>query len=171
MQNILGPWLVSLRQYTLMCLFLSSPERLPYHPYCIPMTVFAYFAVGVALVDEQRSYGAIGAQILVELVLLGIVTYAALHLKRLLPRLQQTLSALIGINLVITVVTIPVYRAISNQQDPIDAALFYATIAILVWNLAVLSMIFKRALEIPTQMSVILSFTYFMLYLAFSSLI
>ncbi len=165
----MSPWLASLRQYILMCLFLSGPERLPYHPYCVPLTILAYFAVGVALTDEQRGYASIGAQILLELALLGGAAYVGLRWKNMLQRMQQTLSALIGINLVITVVTIPIYSAIPNQQDQVDAPLLYATVAILVWNLAVLSLIFKRALVISTQLSAMISFTYFMLYLALSS--
>ena len=43
MQDILGQWLTSLRHYFYMCLFLSSPERLPYSPQALLLTGFAYF--------------------------------------------------------------------------------------------------------------------------------
>jgi hypothetical protein len=33
-----------------------------------------------------------------------------------------------------------------------------------VWNLAVLSLIFKRSFEIPIQLSAMLSFCYFLIY-------
>ena len=42
MQNLLGPWLVSLRHYVYLCLLLSSPARLPYHPQAIVFNIFSY---------------------------------------------------------------------------------------------------------------------------------
>ena len=90
MQNILGLWFASLKQYLWMCLLLSSPERLPYHPYPIFLTVLSYFLVGLLLVDEQRSYAVICAQILLEMGLLGLIAYLGQRIKNSLPRLLQT---------------------------------------------------------------------------------
>ena len=53
MQNIIGQWLLSLKHYVLMCLLLSSPERLPYSAYSIALTVFSYLLIGMLLVDED----------------------------------------------------------------------------------------------------------------------
>jgi hypothetical protein len=164
MQNILGQWLASLKHYLLMCLLLSSPERLPYNPFCIALTAFVYLLLGLLLVDEQRSYAAVCAQITLELGMLGLITWVGLKWKDSMSRFLQTFSALLGINVVITAVTIPVYRATSSFDDSIENVLIYVTLVILVWNLAVLSLIFKRAFEISTHLSAMISFNYFVLY-------
>ncbi|MDH3217888.1 MAG: hypothetical protein OEN02_09280 [Gammaproteobacteria bacterium] len=164
MQNIVGHWLLSLKQYLLMSLLLSSPAKLPYNTYCVLLTVFAYFALGLLLVDEQRGYGLVCAQIILELGMLALIAYLGLRWKNNLPRFQQTFSALAGINLVITAITIPVYRATTGNQDSMENLIVYATLIILMWNLAVLSLIFKRAFEIPTQLSAMISFGYFVVY-------
>jgi hypothetical protein len=164
MQTTIGQWLYSLRHYLLMCLLMSSPDRLPYNRNCIALTVFAYFLIGLLLVEEQRSYAMVCLQITLELVMLGLIAYLGLRWKDRLSRWLQTFSALVGINLVITAATIPVYRAITDNQANQESLLLYATLIILLWNLAVLSLIFKRALEISTHLSAMISFNYFVVY-------
>jgi hypothetical protein len=164
MQNIIGQWLLSLKHYILMCLLLSSPERLPYSPHSIVLTVFSYLLIGLLLVDEQRSYAIVCAQIILELGMLGLIAYVGLRWKKSLARFQQTFSALLGINMIITAVTIPVYRSLVSHTDSMENLLIYVTLVILIWNLAVLSLIFKRCFEISTHLSAIISFNYFVVY-------
>lgn len=164
MQNIIGQWLASLKHYILMCLLLSSPERLPYNLYCVVLTAISYFLIGLLLVDEQRSYSVVCAQILLELGMLGLIAYWGLRWKKVLERFLQTFSALLGVNMIITAVTIPVYRAVTQNGTDVDSLLIYVTLAILIWNLAVLSLIFKRAFTISTHLSAMISFNYFVLY-------
>lgn len=164
MQNIIGQWLASLKHYVLMCLLLSSPERLPYNLYCVALSAISYFLIGLLLVDEQRSYSLVCAQILLELGMLGLIAYWGLRWKKSLERFLQTFSALLGVNMIITAVTIPVYRSVTQNGTDVDNLLIYVTLVILIWNLAVLSLIFKRAFTISTHLSAMISFNYFVLY-------
>lgn len=164
MQNIIGHWLQSLKHYLLMCVLLSSPARLPYNPYPIVLTGLVYFMLGLLLVDEQRGYALVCAQILLELGMLGLIAYIGLLLKQSLQRFQQTFSALLGINVVITAVTIPTYNFVAANGSVNNNLLLYVTVAILVWNLAVLSLIFKRAFEVSTHVSAVISFCYFVVF-------
>jgi hypothetical protein len=164
MQNILGQWLYSLKHYILMCLFLSSPERLPYSPYSLLLTSFAYFTLGLFLVDVERSYFTVCLQILIELVMLGLIAYLMLRWKQSLVRLQQTCAALLGITVAFTLITIPIYRIATADGMAESSFLSYAILAIQIWNLAVLSLIFKRSFDISTQLSAMLSFSYFVTY-------
>lgn len=164
MQNIIGQWLFSLKHYLLMCVLLSSPERLPYNPYPIALTGLAYFLLGLMLVDEQRSYPLVCAQILLELGMLGLIAWFGLMLKKAPQRFLQTFAALLGINVIITAVTIPAYRFVAANGSVDNNLLLYVTVVILVWNLAVLSLIFKRAFEVSTHLSAMISFCYFVTY-------
>ena len=151
-----------------MCLFLSSPDRLPANPYCILLSLFAYMLLGLFLVEPERTYLTISAEILLELAMLGMITYLGLRMKKTLPRFQQTLSALIGINLIITAVSLPAYHyAVSFAADSGRAVslLFSVRLLIAIWYLAVLSLIFKRAFAISTQLSAVISFVFFFNYL------
>ena len=160
-------WLESLKHYVLMCLFVSGPDRLPTGLHNILISLFCYFIIGLSLVDEQRSYATIALQITLELILLTIVIYTALRWKNLLPRLIQSFSAMLGINIVISVVSIPVYRALAEDQaldGEINRTVLNATLLIVFWNLSVMSLILKRALNINTVLAAMISFNYFMIY-------
>ncbi len=162
MQNIIGQWLYSLKQYLLMCLLLSSPERLPYSPYPLLLTGFAYFLLGLLLVDPERGYAVICAQILLEMAMLGLISYLGLRWKESLSRWLQTFTALLGINVIITAATIPVYYLGINNEDSNYGLLLDI---VQIWNIAVLSLIFKRAFEISIRLSAVISFAYFIVYL------
>lgn len=161
MQNILGQWLLSLKQYVSMCLFLSSPERLPCNPYCTALTIFAYFLLLPGLVDEERGFAALSAHLILELGLLALFVFASLSWKKSVPRFQQTFSALVGINMVMTLIAIPLYRIETGYESQLQNPLFYL---LLIWNLAAMSLVFKRALEIPTHLSAMIAFNYYVFY-------
>ena len=164
MQNIIGEWLLSLKHYLFMCFLLSSPDRLPYNPFPVILTGLSYFAIGLLLVDAQRSYLLVCAQILLEQGMLGLIAYVGLLWKQSLQRFLQTFSALLGTNVIITAATIPAYRLVVDNGSTDNNMLLYITVVILVWNLAVLSLIFKRAFEVSTHISAMISFAYFVIF-------
>jgi hypothetical protein len=160
-------WLVSVKQYVLMCLLLSGPDRLVVNLHNIMLSLFCYCLIGFALVDEQRSYLTIIMQIALELMLLTLVSYTGLRSKNLLSRLPQTFSALLGVNIIISVISIPVYMLLvqdfNAQGEPSSTALNF-TWLIIFWNLAVMSQIFKQAFNINTLLAALISFSYFLVY-------
>jgi hypothetical protein len=79
----------------------------------------------------------------------------------------QTLSALIGTNLIMTSISLPIYALVigkSGSSESFTPFEVYLSIALIFWNLAVLSLIFKRAFGISTLVSAMISFNYFLLY-------
>ena len=161
MQNILGLWLLSLRQYVSLSLFLSSPSRLPYSLHCTALTLLAYYLLCLALVDEERGYAELSAQLTLELGLLALVVYIGLRWRERLSRFLQSFTALAGINLLITLVSIVVYHFASGEENLLQNPVFYL---LLIWNLAVISLIFKRAFEISTFVSAMIAFNYYVFY-------
>jgi len=161
MQNITGYWLASLRHYCLMCLLLSSPERLPYNPYAFAVTVIAYFGLGIFFVNENFGYAVVAARILLEMAMLAAIVRIGLAVKNFANRFPQTFSALVGINLVMTLVAIPLQKLFFANADANSAAINFVFILFLVWNLAAISLVFKRAFEISIPLSAMISFGYF----------
>ena len=161
MQNIIGQWLSSLKQYVAMSLFLSSPERLPCNPYCTTLTIFCYYLLCLGLVDETRSFTELSAHLTLEMGLLALFVYAGLRWKGSMARFQQTFSALVGINMLITLASILVYRIDTGHENMLENPLFYL---LLIWNLAAMSLVFKRAFEISTHLSAMIAFNYYVLY-------
>jgi hypothetical protein len=162
-------WLVSLKHYVLMCFFRSGPDNLPAGIHSILFSLFAYCLIGFSLVDEQHSYAAIIQQIAIELGLLSGFIYVGLKWKNLLFRLPQAFSALLGINMIISIVGILVYHALidaygSASEGDLDRNVLNAELLIVFWNLSVMSMVLKQVLDINTLLAAMISFNYFMVY-------
>ena len=160
-------WLISLKHYVLMCLFVSGPDRLPGSIYSILLSLFCYFLIGLSLVNEQRNYSTIAIQITLELMLLALVIYIGLKWKNTLSRLGQSFSALLGVNMVISAASIPIVGALTegfSSEEGISRSAVNVTLLIVFWNLSVMSLILKRALSINTVLAAMISFNYFMVY-------
>ena len=59
---------------------------------------------------------------------------------------------------------IPLYRSASTDGVIESSSLTYLILGIQFWNLAVMSLIFKRAFAISTQLSAIIAFGYYIVY-------
>ncbi len=166
MSQLLNLWIYSLKHYGLMCLFRSSPSNLPVYPQVIALSLVAYVAVGYILLGQHRSLASIVIQIFIEVMILLTVTQVALMLIQRRERLFQTMSALIGVNLIISLVTVPVFQLLpaTVEGGPVDPIALQINIMLLIWNLAVISLIFKRAFDIRTMSAGFLAFSYFLVY-------
>ena len=166
MSHVFKLWLVCLLHYLKMCLFQSSPSNLPFNPRTIVLTLLAYILVGYTLLASERTLLSICAQIFVEVAILYAISYVALKAVKKPERLIQTLSALIGVNLIVSLVSIPVFHLLATPTpDQLPGSLpLQINVILLVWNLAIISLIFKRAFQINTLLAGFTAFNYFLVY-------
>lgn len=167
MTQLLGQWLYCVKHFVYMSVFASSPDRLPYRLDCLVLTLVCYCLLGLALVDEELGYGMILMQIVLEVGLLALVCYIGLTWGKKMGRFMQTLTALVGANLVISAVSIPIANWLTADipgDSSIDSTLLYVTMIMVFWNLSVMSQILKRSFEINTVMSAMIAFNYFLIY-------
>ncbi len=166
MKYLFYQWLISLRHYLRMCLFLSSPASLPYSPASIIFSLFAYILVGERLLGEMNSLPVIIAQIMTEVLILFAISFFVLRLTKKPERILQTLSALIGVSLIVSLTSLLLLSLLPESQDPEQASSLVIQVSalLLIWNLAVISLIFKRAFEIHTMLAAFIAFNYFIFY-------
>lgn len=165
MSHVLKLWLVCLKHYLKMSVFLSSPSNLPFNPRTILLTLLAYVLVGYALLGNERTLLSIFGQIMIEVGILYAISSVVLKLVKKPERLIQTMSALIGINLIVSLVSIPLFYLLSSPSpDQVNPMAFQINIILLLWNLAIISLIFKRSFQINTLLAGFLAFNYFLLY-------
>lgn len=92
-------------------------------------------------------------------------TYLALVLREKPGRFLQTATALIGIDLVISLVALPLTLTLVSQAAPDgsvspEPALGVALLAVLAWNVAVVANIFRHALDQRWPAGVIVALAY-----------
>lgn len=166
MRGLLSKWPNCLKHYGQMSLFTSSPSNLPYSPECIYLTLLVYIGVGELLLGDERSLSSILVQVAVEIFLLFLISLIILKFINKPQRLFQTMSALIGVNLIVSIVSLPVAYLLPevSSGDRVDPIVLQVNLLLLLWNLAIISLIFKRAFEIRTIIAGFIAFNYFLLY-------
>jgi len=166
MSALLQQWLHCLKLYVQISLFVASPSQLPYSLACLVITLLAYVITGGILLREQRSLISIIVQITLEILILTAVSFIVLKFINKTGRLLQTLTALTGVNLVVSLVSIPIQLMLPEAQaeDQVNPVTLQLNLILLLWNLAVISLIFKRSFEINTVAAGFIAFNYFLLY-------
>ena len=166
MNSILSVWFSSLKHYLQMSVFSSSPAKLPFSQASLILTLIAYITVGEFLLGEERALLSIILQIGIEILILLSITFIALKLTNKPERLLQTISALIGVSLIISLTSLLIMSALpeSGNAEEINPLILKVNLILLFWNLAVISLIFKRAFEIRTITAGFIAFNYFVFY-------
>jgi len=166
MVSIFSQWLICLKIFVQMTLFSASPARLPYSLPCLLLTLLAYVIAGEILLGDQRSFPSILVQIALEFLILYAISYITLKFNGRLERLLQTMTALSGVSLIISLVSIPLVFVLpeSPGENEIHPVTLQINLLLLFWNLAVISLIFKRAFGINTLAAGFIAFNYFLLY-------
>jgi len=158
--------------YVRLCFFLASPEQLPANALCAIKAFIIYSAINIILLDIDSSAVAVIAKIIFEISLLAFIVYLGLKLTKQPERFLQTLSSLIGVGMVISIVSTPFYLFIvpefKNTQE-ISQSVINITLVLLIWNLSVISFIFKRSFGISTLNAALISFSYLLLFQTFIS--
>ena len=149
-----------------MSLFLSSPAKLPYSPASLLLTLITYIIVGEMLLGGDRTLISIIIQISFEVLILFCISFIALKITRKPQRLLQTVSALIGVSLVISIVSLLIMSALPDTGDAeqINPLVLKINLILLLWNLSVLSLIFKRSFDIRTITAGFIALIYFVFY-------
>lgn len=166
MKSQLIEWLYCLKLYLRTCLFIASPSDLPHSLSSVVLSLFAYAVVGYILLGDQYSVIAILGHIGAELLILFAFSFVVLRFQNRQSRLLQTMSALIGSSLIISLVSIPLMWVLPQPAAPgqIEPITLQVNLLLLFWSLAVISLIFKRAFELSTIAAGFLAFNYFLLY-------
>ncbi len=164
--HLLRLWLYCWAQFPGLALFLRSPAQLPWNPALLIPSLAAYLLVGQWILGDARPFSDILLQIGIETGLLAAISAIALRLQGHGERFVQTLHALIGVNLIISLLGYPLVELLpepAGNERP-GTLVFQFSLLLLVWNLAAISLIFRRAFEISTLFAAFLSFGYFLVY-------
>ncbi len=165
MNHTLKLWLACLHQYLWLSLFRSTPASLPPNPGTLGLTLGAYLLVALVLLADVRSIPSIMMQVGIEACILCLATYFILKYLDKTERLVQTMSALLGVNLVIAFFSIPVFKMLPpSTADEISPITLNISLLVLFWNLAAISLVFKRAFEINTLAAGFIAINYFLVY-------
>ena len=152
-----------LRQLLELCLLRIGPEDLPGDAR-LPWVLAAGYVLSSGLMFMAEDGFVIGmAQAAVDAALLAGFVFGALKMREHSERFNQTYAAMVGISVVISLLSWPVFSAVptelgSNELHPAQIGL----LVLLMWSLIAQGQVLRRALETSAGMGLLLVFVYFM---------
>ncbi len=155
------------RLYFRLSFFSASPEQLPCSIGCIIKAIALYCLVNLFLLNARSASSDVLIQVFIELGVLALFTIIGLKIIRKPERFIQTFSALVGIAMVISLISAPIYLILVPDflsSSEINQTVINITVLLLIWNLAAISHILKRSFEISTLMSAVIAFNYLIVF-------
>ena len=152
-----------LRQILGLCLLRVGPEDLPANTRLLTGLLLAYLLSGGLMFMQEDGWLVGVAQAALDAALLAGFVWLALKVREHPARFTQTYMALIGISLVFTLISWPIFNALpqefGTQWSPAQIALLLA----LLWSLVAQGQVLRRALEVGAGVGLALAFSYFLL--------
>lgn len=167
-----------IRRLWALCLLRAGPQDMPVQPQLATQLVIALILLQVGASLMLGADDALFARMLLSVFLLLAPAWWLLGLKRTPERLPQTLTALAGTSLLISLIMLPLSLLVfgmpppTAETPPSSAQMFAAlvTFGLLAWKLSIDTHIWRNALEIPRALAMALALLLFLGEIALNQL-
>ena len=133
--------------------FRAGPQDLPASLRLLMIVVIADILVSLASLTRVLSGGQAFLVVVFSIGLGMLFAYLVLYLRGVSARFRQTAIALFGTDVIISLVALPLSLALSRHIGPdgganeVPAALAFGLMAVVIWNISVVTRIFREALD------------------------
>ncbi len=152
-----------------------GPQDIPASRFLFIFTLIGYVLMSL-LHLELRAVDSWQENLLLsvlDIVLLLLLFYVLLAVFRRSSRYLQTITALLGVNLLVTALQLPLYvwRHLIDAGPDVMTLPDMALLVLLVWFLAIVAHVMRHALEIPYAGAAVISIMYFVLFQTLAGLL
>jgi hypothetical protein len=167
-----------IRQLWALCLLRAGPQDMPAQPQLATQLIVALVLLQVGASLMLGADDALAARMLLSVFLLVAPVWWLLGLKRTPERLPQTLTALAGTSLLISLIMLPLSMLVlgmpppTAETPPTGAQMFAAlvTFGLLAWKLSIDTHIWRNALDIHRGLAMVLALVLFVGEIALNQL-
>ncbi len=158
-----------------ICKFKRRPQDIPQSTNLMSLSVFVYLLIATLLLVLTETPGHSFLSALVEIFILLLFTVGLLALSGKTGRWIQTITAMSGTGVVLSLIAFPVYLLMSMlgtasaDANPIYTVAVMVLAALALWNIAVMAHILKEALEVGMFTGVMLAISYIWIILTVSA--
>lgn len=147
-----------------LCLFRIGPQHLPTSALLRNLVLAAFLATGLLLSRAaQQSWPQAIATTLLDTVILFSLTLLALRLLEKRERAMQTLTALMGGNVVLGLLSLPLVLFYYSGGQAENAVVSLLVLLLTIWNIMVMGHILRHALDMPLFGGIIAATLYMIL--------
>ncbi len=153
-----------LQQLFAICLLRAGPQDLPADARLPLWLAAAYVVVGGWVLSSELGFGVGAAQAGADALLLAAFTWALLRFRGFSSRFNQTYAALVGINLLLALLSWPLFAM--APMDPAATPLSLPQIGLVVallWTMIAQGQVIRSAIETTAGIGLLLAFVYFIL--------
>jgi len=143
----------------------KGPEDLPASGFLLTVTLGGYILASIVTVlFYARGVADLLAQVTLDIALMFGFFGLLLVFYKKTPRFEQTMTALLGTGIVLTVIALPLIAWLrvesAETTTSIPALLMFLVV---LWSISITGHIMRRALEIPFAGGVLMAVGYFLL--------
>lgn len=157
-----------------ICRLIKRPQDIPESKNLLTLCIIAYGFLSIVLANlSQPIEQAIVAGV-IEVVLIMGFSLALLQIRGKSSRWTQTVTALAGTGIIVSIVAFPVYILIGvGELNELESSAGQSAGLLLLsvlacWNIAIMAHILRHALEINFMLGIVLSITYIWIIFSFT---
>lgn len=143
-----------------IAIFRKGPQDVPASPWVLRLILPVYVAVNLLILLLNEDWSSAFAQVFVDFLLNVGFSWPLLYFAGKSGRFQQTLSALIGADIVINCIRIPAVASLNTEAA--DLA-YIVMMVLMIWHLSVIGHIFRHALDKPIFFGLVLALLYLLI--------
>ena len=148
-----------------ICILRAGPQDLPSSLFLLRLVVVLSTVVGVLLNLPTEGFSQSLAIALFNVVFLSAFLYLGLKLRNKLARFRQSLTAMMGSNIIIGLVMMPfmftlVSAKLDGESSPVALQMF---LLLLVWDITVFAHIIRHSFDIRLGYGFVVSLGYLIL--------
>jgi hypothetical protein len=160
-----------------ICRLKKRPQDIPASRNLLTICILVYSIVSIFIAalyqpTEQAILGSV-----IELVLILLFTWAILQSSGKAVRWTQTVTALIGTNMIINIIALPAYVLVSvdelsdlgTSSSSSQSLGLLLLAALACWNIVIMAHIIRHALETHFAIAMFLAITYIWIIFSFTS--
>lgn len=145
-----------------ICRFRKNPQDLPKSNELLFLSITGYMLASalLAMLSEQLVNATLAG--VVEALLVMLFTYGLLQIVNKTERWSQTVTALSGTGIIISLIAFPLYYfgTIGNQDGFGQMISLLSLIVLIIWNIAIMAHIFRHALQTTIGFGIAIAISY-----------
>lgn len=161
-----------------ICRLQKRPQDIPASKNLLTLCLLIYtlFSIGLVMLSDEPLDRAIAASLL-EIGLIMAFTQALLQIRGKTERWVQTITALSGTGVVLSLFALPVYILLSlnggneTNNNPIYAFGLLILAGLALWNIFIMAHVLRHALEVNMMSGIILAIIYIWIIFSFTAAI
>ena len=151
-----------LAQFWAMCILKAGPQDLPASRFLATATSLVYTFLSVVFYLDRLKFATALAAGMVDFALMAVLSYLILWVRLLGSRWLQTLTALAGTGIILTIIALAIEYSLAflpNVQVAADLVSIFGIVQ-LAWSAVIISHILRHALSVRPLLAAVFTAVY-----------